>query len=473
MQLIAITMNMPLKLSLFILLFVCLANSSVKATIYETVQSGNFSSSSTWKNGVVPPSTFGAADTVIIDQLHKVTFDMSVSMDDTTAAMYIKSGGSLVDNSKHYLALKRGYWDRGINSIVKIDSLYYSGWMFNYSKLYGRDTVNKLTLSAAYIELRSPGEMVIRELLDIRDGQCVLVGKLILDSFYQKPPTIYFNNGGGLQYQTGSYYSINVLNQYSLKYGNANIAAPNKIINEQRLGTQIYSVVHDIEILNSADIVFSPRNNQLVVTGLFQLTSGKVKIGDDSLSSVELVFQEEGRFGTTGTGTFTGADNLNIYYGSSKVTNPGNLRFTTGANKLKSIAMCMDLTSSGMLTVQNDLTVKEEVDMCYGKINMGSHRLLANDFQGGGPDAYIQMDKSGTVGVHNAGAAEQFFPIGTNAGYYPLTINKTNNGNAIVSVENGVLSAGSSGGNLASTQPAVDATWHLLENTTCNKIQPG
>jgi len=93
-------MNIPNKIRQtvpVILIFASLVMNSVftvYSTDYETVAQGNWTSTSTWKNGQVPGTTVNAGHTITIK--HYVTMNANVNL---SCDMNIVSGASLITTS--------------------------------------------------------------------------------------------------------------------------------------------------------------------------------------------------------------------------------------------------------------------------------------------------------------------------------------------------------------------------------------
>ncbi|MBW7912148.1 MAG: T9SS type A sorting domain-containing protein [Taibaiella sp.] len=455
--------------SFSMLVFLSFIVFSAKATWYETVQSGNFSSTSTWKDGIVPPVTLGSGDTVMISNSSpNIVMDRDLVMDDATCVVFIQTGVSVIESGKHYIAVKMGYLGQDQFSNIIIDSLFLSKNAHSQTVFSGMDTFNKLTLSEANYKTGNNGSIVVNELLHLRDGVCNTNYQIHLAAVTPHP-TIYFSNGGGL---SGG-FAVSVSNPYNIRYGNNNSAPAMNRFNELKgSGTTLSG----IEVTDNANITLVPDIQDIEVKGEVKLTSGTLRIAKSSVLYCGFILTGAGKFSSSGTGTFTGSDSLQLIIASSNVSTLGTLRFTPGSNSLQSLNLDLQGGASGTLTIKNDLKIKSSLSLTRGHLYMENHFLdiihPSNGFLPGDVGSYVMMDQGGSVrsDVSNGGLVT--FSIGTPTQYLPITFIPSSQ-TARISVEHGVKQNGSSGPDISATQPVVNATWRFLDNTSCTDIRPG
>lgn len=452
-----------------LLIFLFIFVFSAKATVYETVQSGNLSSAATWKNGIVPPATLGAGDTVTFSNNSPyIVMDRDLVLDDVTCVVGIQTGVYITESGKHYIAVKRGYFGQDQFSNIAIDSMYLSKNAHPQTIFSGIDTFNKLTLSEANYMSSNNGSVVVNELLHIRDGVCNTNYQVRLAAVTPHP-TIYFSNGGGLS--GGS--AVSVSNPYNIRYGNNNSAPAMSRFDELKgSGTTLSG----IEVTDNANITLVPDIQDIEVKGEVKLTSGTLRVAKSSVLYCRFILTGGGRFSSSGTGTFTGSDSLQLIIASGYVSTLGTLRFTPGSSSLQTLNLDLQGAASGTLTVKNDLKIKSALSLTRGHLYIENHFLdithPSNGFLPGSAGSYVMMDQGGSVRSNVSNGGLVTFSIGTPTQYLPITFIPSGLG-ARISVEHGVKQSGTSGPDISATQPVVNATWKFLDNTSCTDIRPG
>lgn len=435
------------------------------ATVYETVQSGNFSSSSTWKNGVVPPLTLGATDTIILpSSVPNIVLDRNLILDHNNSVMYIYDFVNVTESGPHFIAIKKGLFRQQRYSTISIDSFYLSGPANRDTHISGTDTFNKLTLSGVLLQSTSATWKYVKDLLHLKDG----VSRASYQIGMAPNATIYFSDGGGL---SGT-QTVSIANPYYVKYKNANTAPPGDDYDELRgSGTTLMG----IEIVGN---VFLPLPDQtLILKDELKLTSGRLWMSFNKAPYFTLRFEDKGRFGSAGTGEFYGTDSVNISFYSYNVSTLGKVKFASGGNKLGLISLQLGGASHAALTLENDLVVSSRISLGNGSINIKDNfldvtRVGSVGISFGNASSYIMMEPRGSVRVRTVNGGQAKLDIGTPNNYYPISF--TADGNPLrLSVEDGVKENGTSGSDIAASQPAINATWYLLDNSTVANMQLG
>lgn len=451
----------------FILLSCLLIADTAKATVYETIQSGNYSSSNTWKNGMVPPVNLGATDTVFFKAAApSITLDKNIVMTHSNCYVEIESPVDIADQTNvFFIAVQQGYIMQQSGSKIEIDSLYYSGNVNVNSLMGGTVTVNSLTLSSAIYKAGTtrPG---IKHLLHFVDG----VSSINTQFKPYKEAALYFSNNGGVKGSS----AVDLSEDYYLKYGNTNTASGSDRFDELQGNNIVMGRLLGVEIDGNITLDVTP--GTLYLRDELKMTSGFLKLVTTSSSSTGIYFQEKGRFSDAGTALLYGSDSLSIAFNSHDVNGLGKVKFATGYERLSNLNFWLLQVARGTLTVENDLMVKNQLSLGTGSINIGNHHLSVGYIDNsnyGSKDSYVKMDQGGKFSMDVLKYKNYVFPIGTPTNFLPLKVTADNFNQATVAVVEGVKEFGTTGKNVATTEPVVNATWILLDSTAVSNIAPG
>ena len=237
-------MNPKLTRVLTALAFLLTTFFTAQATQYRTVQSGNYSSTATWNNGVVPPTVLGADDTVWFygPNALSIVMDRDIVMSSSTCAVYIFNNITITESGKHFIAVQNGAFIQDGGSFITIDSFYLSGNAAAPTNTSGNNTFNKLTLSAATYKRSLGSRLNVNDLLHLKDGVCSSLYQIVMAPFC----TIYFSDGGGLSGSNAVYLA----NPYNLKYANVNTAPiGNKFEELSGSGTTLHGIEIDGNVI--------------------------------------------------------------------------------------------------------------------------------------------------------------------------------------------------------------------------------
>jgi hypothetical protein len=110
-----------------------------------------------------------------------------------------------------------------------------------------------------------------------------------------------------------------------------------------------------------------------------------------------------------------------------------------------------------------------------GSVNIGSNNLAisgSGSITGAGSTSYVITGAGGTLSMSlTAGASAASYPVGTSINFAPATV-QLNAGSASGTVDVGVagnvLANGTTGADISTNQPVVDATWFVHSDITSN-----
>lgn len=441
------------------------------AMVYETVQSGKYSNTTTWKNGLIPPVTLGATDTVYFKAAAPfITQDKNMVMAHSDCYVVIESPVYISDiTSAYHIAVQRGYIKQYSGSKMDIDSFYYSGNVHVGSVMGGANTFNNLTLSSANYLAAAIQKPTVKELLHFTDGVSTINTQFLLSS----NATIYFSDNGGVKGNT----AIDISQPYNLKYENPNMATGVDRFEELKGSEVSLQTLQGIEIVGNVKL--NVPYDTLTLRDQLKLTSGSLEFLPPSGKLFKLYFQDSGRFGDAPNGLLYGSDSLCIYFASDEpqVNTLGKVKFASGAEKVLLLSFSLQNGINAPLVLESDLTVKNSISFGKGSLNIRNHLL---DVEGvtfgmtgtGAGDGYVMMTPGGSVRAKVIKNQTYIFNIGTPGHYLPVEFTADST-SARVSVEDGVKEFGISGDDISTIQPVIAATWYFLDNTPIGKVAPG
>jgi len=205
-------------------------------------------------------------------------------------------------------------------------------------------------------------------------------------------------------------------------------------------------------------------SGQLTVNGTLTLTSGILK-----LQSAKLVIT--GNVAASGSGTISSTTGSSITINTSTAL-AGGLKFTSGSNTVDTLSV--NVGGSGSLIISSDLTINDRLVFTAGRVNIGNHRLTigaSGTITGADSSSYVITDTAGSLGMTVSMLASSTFPVGTDSAYFPATaqMNLLSTSRVIrIGVSKNVYAKGTSGGDISTTQPVVDATWRVTSDVSSN-----
>lgn len=132
--------------------------------------------------------------------------------------------------------------------------------------------------------------------------------------------------------------------------------------------------------------------------------------------------------------------------------------------------LTINIAGSGSLKLGSDLVVKGNLDLMTGFVDVTNNNLnigISGTITGAGPSAYIITSGSGNLVMNATLSGSTTFAVGTSTNYFPavLTLNPSSaTGTIGVNVSSGVYSQGTSGIEISTFEPMVNATWLFQNN---------
>jgi len=194
----------------------------------------------------------------------------------------------------------------------------------------------------------------------------------------------------------------------------------------------------------------------------------RIKGGELTLNSHRLEIQ--GNVSSTGSGTLSGDANAEVALNTSGSLN-GALKFTQGQSRLGSFDVSVG--SQNEAELGSDLTIHSELMLDQGQLMIGDQNLHLDSnavINGQAASSYVVTNGSGTLSRMLYNQDTSIYPVGTAANYSPARINHQAN-TAVeygIDVKGGVKANGSSGSDLANSQPLVNQTWFVNAGSNAN-----
>lgn len=199
------------------------------------------------------------------------------------------------------------------------------------------------------------------------------------------------------------------------------------------------------------------------VSGDLNLQSGMLDLNGNNLII-------SGDISAGGSGTITSSSSSNISISGSASTT-GSLNFSSGGNTVGDFTV--DITNNGSVSVGSDMMVDGALTFDNGSVNIGSNQLTisaSGSISGAGNDSYIITSAGGSLAIDvSSGGGSVNFPVGTSSNFSPANITlNSGNGTVMVGAMTDVYAQGTSGTDLSTTQPVVDATWNIESSISSN-----
>ncbi|HEY9176908.1 MAG TPA: T9SS type A sorting domain-containing protein [Flavipsychrobacter sp.] len=418
---------------------------TANALKYTTVMSGNFSSSTTWLGGIIPPLNINTSDTILIEAGHIVIQDQNITMSQSSALIDVQ--GTLRSTGSYYINLN-GNVGLNVSGTLDIDSMVAANVS---ATITGQCSINKfrcLIFSAS-----GGGNLVVDERLHVFGSLSNSAGNTISIA----PNTeIYMLGGEIIASGTGI---LTFPGPYDVVYTNsAHVKPTGPELSGSGLRHVTVNLLTDTSELKLGSTLGMANGSLNLVKGLLALNNNNLNItgsGDISASG-------------TGKIKSTSASDIEVNIPGSL---SGQLQFSGNGNTVHNLVV----NCGGSLKIGTALKVTGKVDFQNGKLDVQGNKLSLITGAGiSGADAskYIITGAGGSLAADIGSGASFTYHVGTSTQYAPCVISSNNNtvyNGLSVGVNPGVKVFGTSGNNMAASQPLVDATWFVEHvNTTVN-----
>ncbi|MCB9047221.1 MAG: T9SS type A sorting domain-containing protein [Chitinophagales bacterium] len=432
----------------------CLASTSANALQYTATASGNFSSTSVWLGGVVPPNPLLGANDIIINSGVTITLDRDLTLSNTNSLLQMKGTAKIISTSKNYLSVKNGFFLGDLGCSIDVDSVFVDS--NPQIQFYGSITANTLALSGAPFSLNVTLNVNKTLRLTGTMASQLTLGTMTLSTGTPRPVIVF--DGGELT--VGSSATFNLTNPYNVRYENTG----------KQIGT-------GWELLGAGctdlDVAVGSSNStslyaDLNVKGALKLTSGTL-----TMNSFNINLGANGTIdaaGGSGTISSNGGSDIKI---SSTAGTIGSIRFDALNNIIDNFTMNTG-AGGGIIELLTDMSVATKLDLQDGKINVKGNNLIISPtatISGGSSNSYIITEQGGALRQDIAGNAIANYPVGHMNAYTPISIESKNGTQYTemgVNVSQGVKAHATMGADLAASQPVVDATWIITQQSTTN-----
>lgn len=415
-----------------------------KAAIYTAAASGNFSSTSTWVGGAVPPANLGANDIVIGGGI-TVTLDVNLVLSSSFSLVQLQSSARIASTSSHYISLSAGQITGDINSSIDVDSVYIGNSNISYS---GTITANKITFAGPNL----PGGITIEanEYMYFTSGLTNMPpGTTIVLASGTPIPTIVID--GGTFIVSGA--NFNLTTPYHVRYQQPSITIGAGV---ELTGSGLSNIEIAVGQGNSVAL-----DKDLTVNGLLKLTSGSLAL---NFGSYKLIMAGNSSFDPGGQGTILGSPGAEIVI-TSAATNLGTVRFANGASEVKNLEI-KAVNAAAELKLGSPLLISGVLTLQKGRINVQGNTLSIaggiGSISGGSANSYVITEANGQLKQDVAASSTATYPVGHASAYTPAVITELKGATMAgmnVNVQQGVKDQGATGTDMAATKPLVNATW--------------
>lgn len=431
----------------------CLFMIHAQAQITTTAtKSGSYTDPTVWDNGL--PGTNLSTGTVAVIP-NGITVTASNDIQVTALNAELEVNGTLSMNGYTLDILYSGITGSGS---VEADSFIYGTLItpdvftfFGTVKANHVIFLTDLTLTNPGITIDALSSLTINDKLTISTGK-VNVGSsaeiIIYGGSGSKKTNALTSNtlGGG---------TLKLPGTYSVKYLNGSIATSEEIGSSANLEKLTVDVGAGNEATIGGNVTVSSLLN--LESGLLDISARTFKMDDCALTV------NSGKIASVTSSIFeidytVPATTLNIPFENGKNTIADmNVKFADPQSRLE---------------LGSNLKISGELKLTTGMMYLGNYNLQL--ITGGSVPvsssvSYIVTDQSGEVKMDISGNATKLCPVGTATDFLPIVLtgkNNTAHNGLGISVKEGVKTQGTTGSNMAATQPMVNATWFISKGTS-------
>lgn len=433
-----------MKLFFVPLLFISLffANQGY-ADIYTATTSGNYSSSTTWFKGNMPPSPLGN-NTIEINDNVVLNLDQGLELNTTGSIVSMMGSAKITGSSPGFISYQKGKLVSTTQGEIDVDSFFLGTDMSSYK---GKLTVDTLMVAGGTL---SNLNMTTNVLKTLRVDDLFTIQDITVElGQTNDTPTVIFQNIG---------YLVTTNN------GGLNLSKPYNVLYE---GTQIYPLGYSKELqgtgLNYVTVDIGTGNTIKLLGSTYFLNNAKLVLasGTLSLEGYFLYMRDNTRITCTG-GDITDPFELGTIYVTSASADVGVLKFapntTIGSIELNSS------NNKTLLHLASDVTLSNTLNMKSGILDIGSQKIYVKSpavVANGSINSYVTTGNGGMLQQDIAAGTSKKYPMGQDDGYSPLEI--TAGGSALtqlgVAASKGVQYHPPATNTMPATNPHITTMW--------------
>ncbi|MDX2001486.1 MAG: T9SS type A sorting domain-containing protein [Chitinophagales bacterium] len=311
------------------------------AATYTAVNSGTWSSTSTWLGGSAPGNNLNN-DAIIINSGVTVTLDQSINLDGALSSFTLN--GSLTTSNSSDIMLNDGSLSG--NGSLTVDELTFGSSAIVL--FTGNADVQTLHTSGSLLQIAT--SLMVHQMVEFTGGIFSLnnSGSLSLSS----NANIHIN-GGQLVLNGGTFIGGSA---YNVSYSGSNANTGIELT-----GAGLQNVTINLSGSNNQVSL----NNDLTLDGTLTLTQGSLNLNGNDLTI-------NGNLSAMGNGTISGNNSSNITFNGSGSIN-GMLRFANGSQTINNLTV--NLSSNGTLMLGSDVMINGTLMLTAGSLSLNGYDL--------------------------------------------------------------------------------------------------
>jgi hypothetical protein len=413
-----------------------LAGTNAFALKYASIASGSFSSPATWLGGIIPPVNFNTGDTILIDIGHNVVLDQDIILSQQNALLNVQ--GILRSSGNEHINFN-GSSALSVSGTLDIDSITLAN--VTNASVAGQLKAKKMRCNI--FSVSGQGDVIISERLYIYGSLSNTGGNTIS---VLPNAVIYMLGGQIIASGTGIFTLPSV---YDVVYTNSAHIQPTGI---EITGSGLRHITVDLQS-DTSELKLG--SGLIVGNGTLHLQKGILALNNNSIS-----IGNNGDLTGSGKIKSTSSSDVGIY-ATGGIS--GQLQFVNTGNTVRDLV----INTNSTVILNSALKVTGKVDFQNGKLDVGANKLsliTGATVAGADVNKYIITGTGGSLAADIGSGASFTYHVGTASQYAPCRISSNNNtvyNGMSVGVNPGVKVFGTSGNDMAATQPMINATWFV------------
>jgi len=206
--------------------------------------------------------------------------------------------------------------------------------------------------------------------------------------------------------------------------------------------------------------------DDVTINGILTLNAGSLTLNGNTLT-----FGSGGNLAATGSGMLAGSATSNIIVNSTAGLT-GAINFSGSGNVLHNLTV--NTGAGNGITLGDDLTLNGTLALQSGTVRLGANDLMISaggNVTGGSSTSYVMTNGTGQLMMNLAAGANSTFHVGTTSNYAPMKIAANagaTTGNVGINAAYDVLTGGTTGSSMLTTDALVNTTWHV--NSTASTV---